>query len=114
MRILVCICIGMVHAMHDSIYTGTYIRRTLAYISQYIKEPLPEFTHTESAVRSITMLQESLCKNGQVPMSQKEGKNYKHLNTIMIKNYDVGKQDNLSCLINQFYFVIFPGKPLYE
>jgi hypothetical protein len=66
----------MVHTVHNSIYLWAYIGRALADISHYIKKSFPEFTHTEGSMGCVTVLEKSLRKDRQVPMAQKEHKDY--------------------------------------
>ena len=76
MGVFIRICICMMHPVHDGIHPWTYIRRTLADIGQQIKKTFPKFAHAEGSMRCVTVLEKSLRKDRQVPMTQKEQKNY--------------------------------------
>jgi hypothetical protein len=64
------------HPVHDSIYSRTQVRGTLAYIGKDVKKTFPEFTHAEGSMGCVTVLEKSLRKDRQVPVTQKEHKNY--------------------------------------
>ena len=72
MRIALCIGIRVMHPVHDSIRFRAHIRRSLGDICENIKDPFPEPVHLEGPVRCITMLQEGLGKQRQVPDGNKK------------------------------------------
>ena len=72
MRIKLRVCILIVLAVHNGVGTGTLLSRALRDVIHNIKKPFPETVHLEGAVRSISVLEESLRKQGQVPDDNKK------------------------------------------
>lgn len=91
MRVFFCIRIGMMYAVHDGIYSRTYIRRSLAYVGKQVKETFPKFAHAEGSMRCVT--EKSLHEDRQVPVTQKT----KELLTL--KELGVIKTTMLACKV---------------
>ena len=70
--VLFRIAVRMVHAVQDSIGPGVQEGRALGNKSEAVKELLPELIHLKHLMRTIAMQEESLCKQGQKPMTHEE------------------------------------------
>ena len=55
MWIFYCVCINMVHSVHNAIGIGTYIAGALSDETGYEKEFLPERRHGAYPMRAITV-----------------------------------------------------------
>jgi hypothetical protein len=56
------------HPVHDSIGSWTEIRGTLEEKGDDVEKFFPAFLHRKHPVCGITMMKESLCKQGEIPM----------------------------------------------
>lgn len=62
MGVFFSVAIRVMHAMQDRVCPGVEEGRALGDKSETVKEPFPEFIHSEHLMRSIAMQEESLGK----------------------------------------------------
>ena len=75
--ILWCIRIGMVHSVQNRISSWRQVRTTLPDPSKKVKETLPVFAHHKHLVGGVSVKEETLAKQGEIPVQQEED-NYNH------------------------------------
>ena len=77
MRVIFRIRMCVMQTVEDRVSAGRHIRRSLRDKSKNIKKALPEFTHMERTVSSISVEKKRLRKQRQIPMSHKKNQ-YSH------------------------------------
>src|SRR5580692_4160025 len=75
MRVLRRVAVGVMHPMHDCIGLRAQITGPLNGPRQEMKSSLPPLAHRELAMRAISMQEETLEKNRQLPMQDEEQEN---------------------------------------
>jgi len=68
MGILWCIRVSMMHSMKNCIGSWGEVGATLPYPSEEIEEFFPKLAHHKHLVSSITMKEETLAKQGEIPV----------------------------------------------
>ena len=68
---------GVVHPVQHRIGAGAEVRRPLRDVRQGVEKTLPEFAHREHFMRRVTMQEERLAEQRQIPVSDKGGQ-YNH------------------------------------
>jgi hypothetical protein len=76
MRIEFRIRVGVVHPVHDGVGARAQVRRALCEPRKDVKELFPALAHRKCPVRRKAMLEESLRKQGEIPVCNKENKDW--------------------------------------
>jgi hypothetical protein len=71
-RVLGRIGVSMVHSVQNGIRSGREVRTTLPNPSKEIEKLFPVFAHDKHLVSSIPMKEETLAKQGEIPVKQEE------------------------------------------
>lgn len=66
--ILGSIRIGMVHAVQNGIGAGREVGTSLPHPGKQVKKPFPPFGHDKHLMGSIPMEEETLTKQGEIPV----------------------------------------------
>lgn len=74
-RVFWGIRVGVVHPVKDRIGPGREVRATLPKPSEKVKELFPKLVHHEHLMGSIAMEKETLAKQGEIPVEEKEDNN---------------------------------------
>jgi hypothetical protein len=69
----------MMHPVQDCKCAGTYIRRTLANISQQVKKLFPSPAHTEYGMGGIAVLEKCKGEKRKIPMANNKDENELHV-----------------------------------
>jgi hypothetical protein len=75
MRVHWRIRIGMMHSVQNCISSWGEIRTALPNPGKEIEEFFPKLTHHKHLMGSITMQEEALAKQGEVPMKKEQDNN---------------------------------------
>ena len=76
-RIFWGVGIGMMHPVKDRVSSGGEIGAPLPHPGEKEKELFPKLTHHEHLMSCISMEEETLAKQGEIPVKQEED-NYNH------------------------------------
>ncbi|SFB11251.1 hypothetical protein SAMN04489723_104259 [Algoriphagus aquimarinus] len=71
-----CVAVGVMHSVKNSICSRREIGATLPHPCKEIEKLFPVFVHIEHLMGSISVKEEALAKQGEIPMQQEQDNDY--------------------------------------